>query len=76
MPRNLKWPTEPRPPARGGRNAYVQAAVTNGVIAVLVIVIAAATGGSILRAVVAVILAWLAGTAYMWWRIKGRRRGD
>lgn len=54
------------------RSEYIRVAVVNAVIGVVVLVVAAASGSSILRAVVAVLLAWAAGTAYAFFRIRSR----
>lgn len=77
--RKLRWDPPSTPPT-GGRNPYLQAAAINGVLAVVVVLVALATGGSAVRALVAVAVAWAAGTAYSWWRIRQRAeraaRGD
>ena len=70
--RHLRWDRPDSRPAGSGRNPYLQAAVINAVLAVVVVVLALATGGSVVRAVVAVVIAWVAGTAYTWWRIRQR----
>ena len=75
--RNLRWDPERRPP-QSGRNPYLQAAVINAGLGVVVILLALATGGSVLRALVAVAIAWAVGTAYACWRLRRRatRNGD
>ena len=59
-----------------GRNPYRDAALINAGLGVIVVVVAVATGGSVVRAVVAVLIAWVAGTAYSWWRVRQRTARD
>ena len=59
-----------------GRNPYRDAALVNAGLGVVVVVVAVATGGSVVRAVVAVLIAWLLGTAYSWWRVRQRAGRD
>lgn len=67
--RHLRWNPDSR---LRGRNPYRDAALVNAFLAAIVIVIAVATGGSVVRAVVAVVIAWVLGTAYSWWRLRRR----
>lgn len=62
--------------SRRGRNPYRDTAVVNGGLAAVVVVLAVATDGSVVRAVVAVAIAWVVGTAYAWWRIRQRAGRD
>ena len=71
--RNLRW--NPRALARG-HNPYRDAALVNAGLGAVVIVVAVATGGSVVRAVVAVLIAWSLGTAYSWWRVRQRAGRD
>lgn len=59
-----------------GRNPYRDAALVNAGLGAIVIVVAVATGGSVVRAVVAVLIAWSLGTAYSWWRVRQRAGRD
>lgn len=61
-------------PAGGPRNPYLQAAVINVGLGIVVVAISAATGRPILRVVVAVLLAWVIGTLYTWMRVRQRER--
>lgn len=65
---------------RNLRNPYAQAAAINAGLGGVVVLVALATGGSVVRAVLAVLIAWALGTAYTWWRIRQRAdraaRGD
>jgi hypothetical protein len=70
--RHLRWDPPERRAAGSGRNPYLQAAAINGVLAVVVVLLSLVTGGSVVRAIVAVAIAWSAGTAYTWWRIRQR----
>lgn len=64
------------PDRRRGRNPYRDAALVNAGLAVVVVIVAVATGGSVVRAVVAVAIAWVVGTAYAWWRVRQRDGRD
>ena len=67
--RTPRW--NPRALVRG-RNPYRDAALVNAGLGAVVIVVAVATGGSVVRAIVAVLIAWVLGTAYSWWRVRQR----
>ena len=66
----------PAPERRRGRNPYRDTALVNAGLAVVVVIVAVATGGSVVRAIVAVAIAWVVGTAYAWWRVRQRADRD
>ncbi|MEO5632757.1 hypothetical protein [Gaiella sp.] len=49
-------------------------AIVYGVMAVILVVLAGVTGGSLLRAIGAAIIFWLVATAWSWWKFRKRIR--
>ena len=64
-----------RRPVPAGRNPYLQAAAINACLAAAVVLVALATGGELLRSLLAVLIAFVLGTAYSWWRLRQRDAG-
>ena len=54
------------------RRPYRDSALLNGVLAVLLVVVAWATGGDVVRALVVGIAFFVAATAWSWWRFRRR----
>ena len=65
-------------PARPDRaipaHPYRDTAAVYGVMAVLLVVVAGVTGGSLVRAAVVGAAFWIAATSWSWWRFRGRIR--
>lgn len=53
---------------------YRDTAIVYGVMAVILVVLAGITGGSLVRAIGAGTIFWLIATAWSWWRFRGRIR--
>jgi Flp pilus assembly protein TadB len=70
--RKLRWDTEPAKTT--SKHPYRDSAFVYAGLAGLVVVIAAATGGSVVKAVVAGVVVFTAATAYSWWRVRERLR--
>jgi Flp pilus assembly protein TadB len=69
--RRLRWePGERKVPKR----PYRDSAILYGVLASLVVVIAVATGGDLVRALVFAGAAFVLATGFSWWRWRGRLR--
>ena len=66
----------PAPERRRGSHPYRDTALVNAGLAVVVVIVAVSTGGSVVRAVVAVAIAWVVGTAYACWRVRQRADRD
>jgi membrane protein implicated in regulation of membrane protease activity len=75
--RGLWWSGSKRPVPK---HPYRDTAVVYGVLAALVVVFAAATGGDVVKAVIVAVVVFVGATAYSWWywydRIKNKERGD
>jgi len=69
--RKLKWDHGPPPKSN---HPYRDSALVYAVLAVLVVVITAVTGGSVVKGIVAGIIVFAAATAYSWWRVRERLR--
>jgi hypothetical protein len=54
------------------KHPYRDSAALNGVLAVLLLVIAWATGGDVVRAVVVAAVFFVVATAWSWWRFRNR----
>jgi Flp pilus assembly protein TadB len=72
MSRRLEWGGPPKSPTR---NPYRDTFIVYGVLAVVVVVVALLTGGSLGRAVFVALLFFLAATAWNVYRLRARRRG-
>jgi Flp pilus assembly protein TadB len=70
--RKLRWDVEPA--RTTSKHPYRDSALVYAGLAGLVVVIAAATGGSVVRAVVAGVVVFAAATGYSWWRVRERLR--
>jgi membrane protein implicated in regulation of membrane protease activity len=69
----VRW----EPPARAvPRRPYRDSIVLYGALAILLVAVAAATGGSVLRAVVIGVLFFVAATAWSWRRWRERLREE
>jgi hypothetical protein len=53
---------------------YRDSAIVYGVMAVILVVLAGVTGGSLVKATVAAIIFWLGATGWSWWKFRGRIR--
>jgi Flp pilus assembly protein TadB len=62
------------PQRRRSRRPYRDAALAYGGLGLLVVVIAYATGSSLLRSVVGGVAAAVLATAWTWWRLRQRER--
>ena len=71
--RRLRWDA-PDPPRNLPKHPYRDSAVICGALALVVVLVAFLTGGSVLRAVVYAALAFVAATAWSWrsWRKRER----
>ena len=70
--RKLRWDVEPG--RSSSKHPYRDSALVYAGLAGLVVVIAAATGGSVVKAVIAGVVVFAAATAYSWWRVRERLR--
>ena len=73
MRKVLRW--EP-PPSRLPRRPYRDSVLLYGAMAVLLVVVAAVTGGSIVRALVIGAFFFVAATAWSWKRWRDRLREE
>jgi Flp pilus assembly protein TadB len=71
MSRRLEWGGPPRPSTK---NPYRDTFVVYGALAVIVVVFALLTGGSLVRAVVVALLFFVAASAWNVYRLYARRR--
>ena len=71
--RKLKWDHGPPPTSK---HPYRDSALVYAVLAVLVVVITAVSGGSVVKGIVAGVIVFAAATAYSWWRVRERLRAD
>jgi hypothetical protein len=70
-PKRLQWaPPEPTPPAR----PYRDSAILYGVLSVLIVLIAWATGGGVKRAVGIAVVFFVVATGWSFWRWRDRLR--
>jgi predicted tellurium resistance membrane protein TerC len=71
--RRLRWlpPKGSLPP-----HPYRDSAILYGVLAVLVVVVAAASGGSVVYGVIWAVAVFVAATGYSWWRVRERLRSE
>ena len=67
---------QPEPPRRLPKHPYRDSALVYGVLAILVVVIAFATGGGVLRAVVYAVIVFLVATAWTWRSWRNREREE
>ena len=70
--RKLRWDVEPA--RSSSKHPYRDSALVYAGLAGLVVVIAAATGGSVVKALIAGLVVFAAATAYSWWRVRERLR--
>ncbi|PWU19465.1 MAG: hypothetical protein C5B48_13505 [Candidatus Rokuibacteriota bacterium] len=73
--------TRPRPRPKGSkrklpRRPYRDSAIVYAVLAGVVVVLAVATGGNLVRAVIAAAAAFVLATAFSWWRWRARLRRE
>ena len=69
--RKLKWDHGPPPKSS---HPYRDSAIVYAVLAGLVVVITAVTGGSVVKGIIAGVVVFAAATAYSWWRVRERLR--
>ena len=69
--RRLRWET---PQRKIPRRPYRDSALVYAVLAVVVVVVAVALGGSLIRALVWAGVAFVLATGYSWWRWRQRLR--
>jgi Flp pilus assembly protein TadB len=62
------------PQRRRSRRPYRDAALAYGGLGVLVVVVAYATGSSLLRSVIGGVAAAVLATGWTWWRLRQRER--
>jgi len=74
--RRLRWESDPAGGPRRGRRPFRDSAILYGALAGLVVAIAAATGGGIVRAVVFAALFFVASTGYTWSRLRRQRERE
>jgi hypothetical protein len=76
--RKLRW--EMHEPTTSSKHPYRDSAIIYGILAGLVVVIAAVTGRSIVKGVIAGAAFFAAAMAYSWWRwrekLRKQERGD
>jgi hypothetical protein len=53
---------------------YRDSAIVYGFMAVILVVLAGVTGGSLVKAAVAAMIFWLGATGWSWWKFRGRIR--
>ena len=70
--RNLRWGDEP--PQEPPKRPYRDTALVYAAFALVIVVVAAITGGSLLRAVAYAFGFWVLATGYGIWRWRGRLR--
>jgi heme O synthase-like polyprenyltransferase len=58
------------------KHPYRDSALVYGGLAGLVVVIAAATGGNVVKAVIWAAAVFVAATLYSWWRVRERLRSQ
>lgn len=68
--RRLRWERDRAVPKR----PYRDSVIFYGVLAVLVVAVSAATGGDLVRAVIAAAAVFVGATGYSWWRWRERLR--
>jgi membrane protein implicated in regulation of membrane protease activity len=73
--RRLRW-DQPEPARKVTKHPYRDSALVYGALAILVVVIAFATGGGVLRAVVFAGIVFLVATAWSWRSLRNRERED
>jgi hypothetical protein len=61
-------------PEPESKHPYRDSAIIYGVLAVLVVVIASLTGGSIVKGVIAGVAFFAAATAWNWWRFREKEK--
>ena len=69
--RRLRWDF---PEREIPKRPYRDSAIFYAVLAVLVVVLAVATGGGVVRAIVFASVAFVLATAFSWWRWRTRLR--
>ena len=69
--RRIRWDEPDRPLPK---HPYRDSAILYGALAVLVVVVAAATGGNLYKAILVAVAAFLVATGFSWWRWRERLR--
>jgi heme O synthase-like polyprenyltransferase len=69
--KKLSWDTPERPLPK---HPYRDSAIIYGGMAVVLFAVVVATGGSVVRGIVAAVAVFLAATAYSWWQWRKRIR--
>ena len=69
--KKLRWETPERPLPK---HPYRDSAIVYGVMAAILFAIVVATGGSVVKGLLAAIAVFVAATAYSWWRWRERIR--
>jgi nicotinamide riboside transporter PnuC len=64
-----------RPRGRSARRPYRDSAIFYGVLAVVIVIVAVATGGNVLTAVLVALAAFVLATGWSWWRFRERLEG-
>jgi hypothetical protein len=64
----------PNPARRRSTHPYRDSALTYAGLAVVVVIVAFATGSGILRSLLGGVAAFLLATAWTWWRFRTRER--
>jgi O-antigen ligase len=71
--RKLRWqPNELAP----SKHPYRDSAIIYGALAGIVVLVAVATGGSLVKAVIAAASVFVAATLYSWWRWRVKLRNQ
>jgi hypothetical protein len=65
-----------QPSAPRSRRPFRDSAILYGALAVIVVIVAAVTGGDVLRAIVVAALVWAAAMAWTWWRLRTRAQRE
>jgi heme O synthase-like polyprenyltransferase len=69
--RRLRWDTPERPLPK---HPYRDSAFIYGGMAVVLFAVVVATGGTVVRGILAAVAVFVAATLYSWWRWHGRLR--
>ena len=69
--KKLRWEAPDRPLPK---HPYRDSAIVYAAMAVVLFVVVVATGGSVVKGVVAAVAVWVAATGYSWWRWRERIR--
>jgi len=66
----VRLPGEPR--AKLPRHPFRDSAILYGVLAVIIVVVSAVTGGGLARGIVIAVAFFVAATGWSWWRFRER----